>query len=84
VALEKLFVKHGLPAEAFQKQLNDDDLNARLENAKVTMKRSGATSTPTLMVNGRYLVLNTTAKSHKDITNIADKLIALELENINQ
>lgn len=84
VELEKLFIKHGLPAEAFQEQLNDDDLKARLKNAKVTMKRSGATSTPTLMVNGRYLVLNTTAKSHKDITNIADKLIALELENINQ
>ncbi|MDB4090343.1 thiol:disulfide interchange protein DsbA/DsbL [Pseudomonadales bacterium] len=84
VELENLFVKHGLPAEAFQEQLNDDDLKARLKNAKVTMKRSGATSTPTLMVNGRYLVLNTTAKSHKDITNIADKLIALELENINQ
>ena len=82
--LEQLFVKHGLSAEAFQEQLNDDDLNEQLKNAKLTMKRSGATSTPTLMVNGRYLVLNTTAKSHQDITNIADKLIALELENINQ
>lgn len=73
-----VFAQHGLDREAFEAALNDASMSSKIERAKRMMKGSGASSTPALMVNGRYLVLNDTAKQADDITALADRLIRAE------
>lgn len=76
--LAQLLAGHGVTREQFDNALEDEGINSKVKRAERMMKNSGIKSTPTLMVNGRYLVLNDTASDHGDITAIADKIIRAE------
>ncbi|NNL56334.1 MAG: thiol:disulfide interchange protein DsbA/DsbL [Pseudomonadales bacterium] len=80
--LAAVFDKYGLAKDEFLQQLKAAATENQLQQAMADMKRAGVQSTPTLIVNGRYLVLNKTAQKPEDITAIADKLIALETERL--
>ncbi|NNC55545.1 MAG: thiol:disulfide interchange protein DsbA/DsbL, partial [Pseudomonadales bacterium] len=77
-ALIELFDQHGVDEATFLAALKDQAIEDKVEQAQDLMKASGASSTPTLMVNGRYLVMNDTARQASDITAIADKIIRAE------
>lgn len=76
--LAQILAGHGVTREQFDNALEDEGINSKVKRAERMMKNSGIKSTPTLMVNGRYLVLNDTASDHGDITAIADKIIRAE------
>jgi len=76
--LAAVFEKYGLTKDEFSQQLKLASTENLLQQAMSDMQQAGVQSTPTLVVNGRYLVLNKTAQKPEDITAIADKLIAIE------
>ncbi|MBT8139189.1 MAG: thiol:disulfide interchange protein DsbA/DsbL [Gammaproteobacteria bacterium] len=76
--LAALLAEHGVDGTTFETALEDKEIQRKVDRAQALMKDSGASSTPTLMVNGRYLVMNDTAQQASDITAIADKIIRAE------
>lgn len=69
------YANYGVSAEQFTNAMNSFAINGKLNKAKQFAIRSQITGTPTLIVNGKYLVKG---RSWDDMLRIADHLIAQE------
>ncbi len=69
------YAKHGVPAKTFVDTMGSFSVSANVNRAKQFAQRSKITGTPSLIVNGKYLVKG---KSYDDMLRIADHLIARE------
>ena len=67
--------KYGANPKEFLSTMNSFSVNAQVNKGRQFMIRSGANSTPTLIVNGKYRV---TGNSFEDMIRIAGQLIARE------
>jgi len=67
--------KHGADAKQFASTMSSFAVNAKTNAAKQFAQRSQITGTPSVIVNGKYLVKG---KSFPDMLRIADHLIARE------
>jgi thiol:disulfide interchange protein DsbA len=67
--------KYGANPKEFLSTMNSFSVNAQVNKGRQFMIRSGANSTPTLIVNGKYRV---TGNSFEDMIRIASKLVARE------
>jgi thiol:disulfide interchange protein DsbA len=73
--LAAFYAAQGFPAPRMQAAMQDPAVNAQLAHAKAFALRSGVTSTPTLVVNGKYRVGGRTADER---LRIAAALVAME------
>lgn len=78
----QLFAEHGVDLESFNKQLTSFKTKSQLENAIAYMEQAKINSTPSLMVNGKYVVINNSAKSAEELMSIVNYLIELERKPI--
>ncbi|MCF7750452.1 thiol:disulfide interchange protein DsbA/DsbL [Bacillus subtilis subsp. subtilis] len=69
------YAKHGADAKQFASTMSSFAVNAKTNAAKQFAQRSNITGTPSVIVNGKYLVKG---KSFPDMLRIADHLIARE------
>lgn len=69
------YAKHGADAKQFSATMGSFAVNAKTNAAKQFAQRSQITGTPSVIVNGKYLVKG---KSFPDMLRIADHLIARE------
>ncbi|MEO8365270.1 MAG: thiol:disulfide interchange protein DsbA/DsbL [Pseudoxanthomonas sp.] len=69
------YSQYGVSAEQFTNAMNSFAINGKLNKAKQFAVRSQITGTPSLIVDGRYLVKG---RSWDDMLRIADQLIAQE------
>lgn len=69
------YAGYGVTPQRFVETLKSDKTQAALLEARQFAQRSGLTGTPSLVVNGRYLV---NARSFEDMLRIADALVARE------
>lgn len=69
------FAPYGVDAATFKNTMNSFAMAGKLNRAKQFMTRSRIESTPSLIVNGKYLVKG---RSWEDMLRIADGLIAQE------
>jgi len=70
-----LFVENGISRDKFDKVFNSFGVKTKMANARGMVQRYGATSVPTMIVNGKYRTDATTAGgSHKDLINVIDFL----------
>ncbi|AHY57717.1 thiol:disulfide interchange protein DsbA/DsbL [Stenotrophomonas rhizophila] len=69
------YAKHGADAKQFASTMSSFAVNAKTNAAKQFAQRSQITGTPSVIVNGKYLVKG---KSFPDMLRIADHLIARE------
>ncbi|MCC7633771.1 thiol:disulfide interchange protein DsbA/DsbL [Stenotrophomonas rhizophila] len=69
------YAKHGADAKQFASTMGSFAVNAKTNAAKQFAQRSKITGTPSVIVNGKYLVKG---KSFPDMLRIADHLIARE------
>lgn len=69
------YAKHGADAKQFTSTMSSFAVNAKTNAAKQFAQRSNITGTPSVIVNGKYLVKG---KSFPDMLRIADHLIARE------
>ncbi|WP_217535849.1 thiol:disulfide interchange protein DsbA/DsbL [Stenotrophomonas sp. GbtcB23] len=69
------YAKHGADAKQFEAAMSSFAVSAKTSAAKQFAQRSQITGTPSVIVNGKYLVKG---KSFPDMLRIADHLIARE------
>ena len=73
--LGEFYARFGVDPKQFASTMSSFAVNARMNQARQFMQRSGANSTPVLIVDGKYRV---TGSSHEDSLRIAEHLIAMQ------
>jgi thiol:disulfide interchange protein DsbA len=76
--LAAFFEKHGVDEATFKSTFNSFAVNAKVKRAEELIKRYRATSTPTVIVNGKYSTTGTQAGSYEAWFAIIDDLAARE------
>lgn len=76
--VQQLFVANGVTAEAFTKAFNSFGVTSQVNQANARARAAKITGTPTLMVNGKYLVNSREAGSPANVLKVADFLIEKE------
>lgn len=76
--LAKFFVAHGVKEDDFRAAYNSFLVDTKLRQAQTMGPRYGITGVPTLIVNGKYRVTATTAKSQENMINVMNRLIQQE------
>ena len=70
--------RFGLSLTDFERQLASAEINQQLAQAIKLMSQSEIDGTPSIVVNGRYLVLNQSAKSFEQVLDITRFLVEKE------
>lgn len=78
--LAKFVVEHGVDADEFLKNYKSFGVNARVQQAQSKIRGARVTGTPTMLVNGKYLVSASTAGSPEAAIQVIDYLVAREHE----
>ena len=73
-----LFVANGVSEEDFNKAFNSFGVSSQVPQAISIAKAAKVTGTPTLMVNGKYLISSRKAGSQADMLKVVDFLIEKE------
>jgi protein dithiol oxidoreductase (disulfide-forming) len=76
--LAKFFVDHGVKDADFRAAYNSFMVDAKMRQAETMAARYGITGVPALIVNGKYRITATTAKSQENMINITNQLIQQE------
>ena len=76
--LAKFFAAHGVKDEDFRAAYNSFLVDAKLRQAETMGPRYGITGVPTIVVNGKYRVTATTAKSQENMIAVTNQLIQQE------
>ncbi|ABV85763.1 thiol:disulfide interchange protein DsbA/DsbL [Shewanella pealeana] len=80
--LSDFLAGYGLSEQAFNDKLNSADIISKLKQAMLLMSSAGIQGTPTILVNGRYIILNESANSAEQVMDIASYLVELERQNL--
>ena len=72
-AIERLFARFGVSSDDFNKAWNSFPVNQKIRVAADLGRRYGATSVPTVIVNGKYRVPNT-----RNLLEVIDELLVRE------
>jgi protein dithiol oxidoreductase (disulfide-forming) len=76
--LAKFFADHGVNSEDFHNAYNSFSVDAKLRQAESIGPRYGISGVPTLIVNGKFRVSASSAKSQENMLNVVDQLIKKE------
>ena len=76
--LAKFFAEHGVKDEDFRAAYNSFSVDAKLRQAETMAGRYGITGVPAIIVNGKYRVTASTAKSQEKMLSVTDELIKQE------
>ena len=80
-ALRDLFVANGVSAADFDKAFDSFGINSLVRQADARARSAKISGTPSIMVNGKYLVTARKAGSQANMLKVADFLIEQELAN---
>lgn len=81
-AFAEFFAKNGISKEEFNKHFNSMAVGVKVKRADDLTTRYKVSSTPSVIVDGKYLVLTDNIKTYDDIFVIIDTLInKIEKEN---
>ncbi len=76
--LAELFEANGVAAEEFSRAFNSFGVNSQVRQASSKARAAKLTGTPSLMVNGKYLISARKAGSQANMLKVADFLVAKE------
>jgi thiol:disulfide interchange protein DsbA len=76
--IAKLFMEHGVAEEDFEKAFSSFGVDSQVRQANATARSARITGTPSLMVNGKYLITARKAGSSANMLKIADFLVNKE------
>jgi protein dithiol oxidoreductase (disulfide-forming) len=79
--LADFFAEHGVDKNEFHKAYRSFSVDARTRQAEALGPRYGITGTPSLVINGKYRVSGSTAKSFTNMLNVTDALIKQESQH---
>ena len=78
-ALRELFVDNDVSGSDFDKALNSFGVNSQVKQADALARSAKASSTPSIMVNGKYLISAREAGSQENMLKVAEFLVQKEL-----
>ncbi len=73
--LAKFFAAHGVKDEDFRAAYSSFLVDSKMRQAEAVAGRYGITGVPALIVNGKYKVTASTAKSQENMINVTNHLI---------
>jgi len=76
--LMAFFAEHGVDRQEFSETWDSFSVDALTREAGVTVRRWGVRGTPSVVVNGRYLVSGTTAGSYSEAIRVIEALVEHE------
>ena len=76
--IKALFVANGVEADAFTKAFNSFGVSSQVKQADARARTAKITGTPSMMVNGKYLVTARKAGSQAGMLEVADFLVEKE------
>ncbi len=76
--LADFFAAHGVDKQDFHEAYNSFLVDAKLRQAKSMAPRYGVTGVPAIIVNGKYKVTASLAKSQDNMINVVNELIKKE------
>ena len=76
--LAKFFAEHGIKDEDFRAAYGSFLVDTKLRQAEAIGARYGISGVPALIVNGKYRVTASTAKSQENMLTVVNQLIAQE------
>ena len=76
--IKALFVANGVEADAFTKAFNSFGVTSQVKQADARARTAKITGTPSMMVNGKYLVTARKAGSQAGMLEVADFLVEKE------
>ena len=79
--LAKFFAAHGVKEADFKAAYGSFMVDAKMRQAETMAARYGITGVPALIVNGKYKVTATTAKSQENMISVTNQLIQQESGN---
>jgi thiol:disulfide interchange protein DsbA len=82
-ALVAFFAERGVDEEAFKKKFNGFFVDMKMRSAKAKPAKYGITGVPAVVVNGKYRVTGSMAKSYPRMVEIIDYLIEKERASAN-
>jgi thiol:disulfide interchange protein DsbA len=74
--LATFYAGYGVDPARFTQVFDGPQVQARMDNARAFIQRSGVEGTPTLVVNGKYRIIG--GRGFDDVLRIADALVARE------
>lgn len=77
-ALADYLSDYGVDEEAFIKTFNSFGVNAKMQQAQAKIRGARITGTPSLLIDGKYVVTGSMAGSHENMLKVADYLISKE------
>ena len=81
--IAKLFEQHGVSKQEFDKTIKSFAVQAKVKRAADMTRRYGITGVPVVIVNGKYRVEGSLAKSYENMIRITDALVKKEAEAAN-
>lgn len=79
--LAAFFAERGVDEEEFREAWNSFSVNSMMRRGDSRVRGAGVSGTPTLIVNGRYMITVRGAGSHENMLEIADYLVDRERES---
>lgn len=76
--VRELFVANGVSGDDFDKTLNSFGVNSQVSKGVAAAKNANVTGTPTMMVNGKYLVGTRGAGGQAQMLEVVDYLVEKE------
>lgn len=76
--IARLFAAHGVAEADFSKAFNSFGVGSQVRQASAAARSAKVTGTPSLMVNGKYMITSRKAGSHANMLKIADYLVEQE------
>lgn len=78
-SIRELFVANGVDGDAFDRAFDSFGVNSQVRQAESRARAAKITGTPSLMVNGKYLISARKAGSQSNMLKVADHLVEMEL-----
>ena len=76
--LKRFFVEFGVDGEQFDEIYTSFSVESKVQTAHKMPRRWGVQGTPSVIVNGRYLLSGSTAGSYKALVDIGQRLVEEE------
>ena len=76
--LAAFYAQYGIDESLFKKTYHSFVVNTRVSRAKEMVQRYGVEGVPALVVNGKYLITGSMAKSYRNMLLIVDYLVEKE------
>lgn len=80
-SVSRLFSQYGVSESQLTERLNSQEILQQVRQAESDMRQAEVSSTPSVLIGGKYLILNNSDVGDKGLFNVMETLIELERQS---